>query len=245
MTMPTPPTRRGATAIWICRDFTAVENSHSARVQARAMSPTNPHGSPLLPSGTNSPAPTRAMSTAATPIAAGRFRPLRDCRSGSSSAASSSRVSSASAAACSCWARVLARSASRRARRVSGASLSTAKSGGSNGLYLEELFLLGGEHGVNGVGGFLGHRVELVLGALDLVLTRLAVLRELVEVLFRAAAHRADGDPGVLRFRLREPHVLLAALLGEGGQHNSDHDAIVGGVHAEIGIPQRLLHRVH
>src|SRR5690625_648552 len=74
----------------------------------------------------------------------------------------------------------------------------------------------------------------------DLVLAGVAVLLQGFEVVLGSAAHAADRNAGVLRLGAREAHVVAATLLSERGQHDSDDVAIVGGVDAEVGIPQCL-----
>src|SRR5690606_33269817 len=96
-----------------------------------------------------------------------------------------------------------ARRSGRRRRPVGGRPCSD----------LEELLLLAGEQGVDGVGVLLGQRVELVLRAVDLVLAGLAVLDDAVELLLGATADVADRHARLLALALGELDVLLAALL--------------------------------
>src|SRR5690606_16576280 len=106
---------------------------------------------------------------------------------------------------------------------------------------LEQLALLAGEQGVDRVDVPLRERLELLLGAVDLVLARLAVLDELLERLLRVTAHRADRDARVLGLLLRELDVVAPALLGQGRQDAADDVAVVRGVDAEVAVPQGLL----
>ena len=95
---------------------------------------------------------------------------------------------------------------------------------------------------------FLVIAVEPLLGAGDVVLADLAVLLELLEVLLGGTPQVAHRDPAVLGLGAGDLDVLLAALLGELGEHAAQHLAVVGRVHAEVGVADRLLdvgHRAH
>src|SRR6478609_3667726 len=116
---------------------------------------------------------------------------------------------------------------------------------GEVGSDLDQLGLLVLEHLVDRVGVLLGHAVEPLLGAGDVVLADLAVLLELLELLLRRTAQVADRDPAVLGLGLGDLDVLLATLLGELREHAPDHLAVVGRVDAEVGVADRLLDGLH
>src|SRR6478609_4429119 len=94
---------------------------------------------------------------------------------------------------------------------------------GEVGSDLDQLGLLVLEHLVDRVGVLLGHAVEPLLGAGDVVLADLAVLG----------------------LGLGDLDVLLATLLGELREHAPDHLAVVGRVDAEVGVADRLLDGLH
>src|SRR6478672_1728199 len=110
---------------------------------------------------------------------------------------------------------------------------------------LEQLGFLVLEQVVDLVGVGLGHRVEALLGPGHVVLADLAVLLELLQALLGRAADVAHRDAAVLGLAARELDVLLATLLGELGEHAAQHLAVVGGVHAEVGVADRPLDRRH
>ena len=83
---------------------------------------------------------------------------------------------------------------------------------------------------------FLVIAVEPLLGAGDVVLADLAVLLELLEVLLGGTAQVAHRDPAVLGLGPGDLDVLLAALLGQLGEHAAQHLAVVGRVDAEVGV---------
>ena len=75
-----------------------------------------------------------------------------------------------------------------------------------------------------------------MLGALDVVLAGLAVLLDGLELLLGLAADTAHLDAGVLGAGAGELDVVLAALLGQCRQGDTDDGAVIGGVDAEVGL---------
>src|SRR5690606_27713154 len=157
-----------------------------------------------------------------TPIAAGRLRPARPPGFGGAG------VTRARWAPAWIW---------RICRRVSGGSPPVVLTACSD---LEQLSLLAGEKLVDGVDALLRQALELLLRTVDLVLADVAVLLQAVELVLGLAAVVADRDAGVLGLGLGELDVVLAALLGEGGQDDADDVAVVRRVDAEVGLAQRL-----
>jgi hypothetical protein len=94
----------------------------------------------------------------------------------------------------------------------------------------------------------LGDAVEPLLGAGDVVLAGLAVLLQLLQAVLGGTAQVAHRDPAVLGLGAGDLDVLLAALLGELREDAAEHLAVVGRVHAQVGVADRLLdagHRTH
>src|SRR6266542_4310845 len=81
------------------------------------------------------------------------------------------------------------------------------------------------------------------LGAATLVLTRLAVLDELVERVLGVTAYVADGHPALLGLVPGDLDVLPAAFLGQLGEDHPDDRAVVRRVHPKIAVADRLLDR--
>src|SRR6478672_1366773 len=106
---------------------------------------------------------------------------------------------------------------------------------------LEQLGFLVLEHLVDLVGVLLGDAVETLLRTGYVVLADLAVLLELLERLLGVAADVADRHAAVLGLGLGHLDVVLAALLGQLRQRHADGLAVVGGVHAQVRVPDRLL----
>src|SRR6476660_8335046 len=106
---------------------------------------------------------------------------------------------------------------------------------------LEQLGLLVLQHLVDRVGVLLGDGVQTLLGAGHVVLADLAVLLELLEVLLGGTPQVAHRNAAVLGLGLGDLDVLLAALLGELGEHAADETAVVGRVDPEVGLADRLL----
>src|SRR4051794_22785417 len=104
------------------------------------------------------------------------------------------------------------------------------------------LFVLHQIIDLTGVG--MGGLVEFLLGVFDLVLARLAVLFDPVQLLHRLATDIAHGHPGVLSLGLGLLHELAAAFLGELGNGDADDVAVVAGVDAEVGIANGVLDRL-
>src|SRR4051812_3796657 len=94
---------------------------------------------------------------------------------------------------------------------------------------LEQLGFLVLEDLVDLVDVLLGHAVEALLGAADLVLTELAVLERALEVLLGVPPHVAHGDLGVLGLGACQLDVLASPLLGELGHHHAQRVSVVGG----------------
>src|SRR5262245_39840900 len=101
---------------------------------------------------------------------------------------------------------------------------------------LEELGFLVLEEVVDLVGVVLRHPVEPLLGAGDVVLAGLAVLLHLLQALLRVPSEVADRHATVFGLGTGDLDVLLAALLGELGEHAAQQLAVVGRVHAEVGV---------
>src|SRR5215469_5406014 len=110
---------------------------------------------------------------------------------------------------------------------------------------LHHLGLLALADGVDAGGVGVGDLLELIAGALGLVLGDLAGPLTLVDLLQLLAAHVADGHARLLRALLDHLHVLAATLLGERRDGHPDHLAVVGRVETDPGVPDGLLDRAH
>src|SRR5699024_4826330 len=193
--------------------------------------------------GTTNTAPTRRISRAApTAIAAGRLRPaprLLACSSGGSGAATTASSVLEAVVVSDSAGSVLIRPPRRFGVCDAGFC---APGSGSDRL---ELGLLEAERLGALIVVLLGERLELLLRPGARVLAALLVLAQLLDRLLRGAARAAHGDAAVLGLGARELHVVLAALLGEGGQHHAQVVAVVGGVHAQVRVAQRGLDAGH
>src|SRR6185437_10402004 len=89
-------------------------------------------------------------------------------------------------------------------------------------LDLEELGFLVLEQLVHLTHVAVSQLFELALGAAAVILARLAGLDQLVDRVLGVAADVADGDPAVLGLGPGHLDVLLAALLGQVGEHDPD-----------------------
>ena len=87
----------------------------------------------------------------------------------------------------------------------------------------------------------MGGLVEILLGAADLVLAGLAVLLDAVQLLHRLATDVAHRHLGVLALGLGLLDQLAATLLGQLRDGDPDDVAVVGRVHAEVGVADRVL----
>src|SRR5207244_2541524 len=87
----------------------------------------------------------------------------------------------------------------------------------------------------------VGESVELLLGAGDLVLGRLAIFLQLVELVSRRAPQIAHGDAALLGLMLHALHELAPTLLVELREHDADDHTVVRRVEAEVGVADRLL----
>ncbi len=90
----------------------------------------------------------------------------------------------------------------------------------------------------------VGELLHLSLPAPLLVVPDLPVLDQVLEVLQDVAADISDRDLPVLAVAPDELDELLAALLGELGDRESDDLAVVRGREAEVGLHHRLLDRL-
>src|SRR5487761_2059608 len=108
---------------------------------------------------------------------------------------------------------------------------------------LKKFLLLVREQRVDDGHLVLGHLVQDLLEALDVVTGQALVLLERLELLARVTAHAAQGDLALLGLRAHDLDEGLATLLGEGGEGQADHVAVVGGREAEVGVGDRLLDR--
>src|SRR6185312_2273711 len=108
-------------------------------------------------------------------------------------------------------------------------------------LYLEKLSFLVLEQLV--YLGDIGVRelVELTLRPAAVVLARLAALDQLVERVLGVPADVPDRDPAILGLVPCDLDELPPALLGELREDHPDDRPVVGRVHAEVAVPDRLL----
>src|ERR1700761_2060304 len=83
--------------------------------------------------------------------------------------------------------------------------------------------------------------VQVLLGARNLVLAGLAVLADAVQFLHRLAADVAHRDPSVFPLGLGLLDEFATAFLGQLRYRNADQRAVVGRVHAEVGVANRVL----
>src|SRR3954462_14284842 len=112
---------------------------------------------------------------------------------------------------------------------------------GSAGSDLEQLALLVLDRLVDLVDVLRGQVLELLLRAAHLVLARLAVLGDAVELLLGPPAHVAHGDLGVLALAAGHLDQVAAALLGELREDHADDLAVVGRVDAQVAVADGLL----
>ena len=108
---------------------------------------------------------------------------------------------------------------------------------------LEQFGFLGLDVLVHLGGVTAGELVQLLLGTPDVVLARLAIFCQLVERVLGVAADGADRHLRVLALATRDLHHLLAAFLGELGEHHADDLSVIGRVHPEIAVADRTLDR--
>src|SRR6516225_3885240 len=87
----------------------------------------------------------------------------------------------------------------------------------------------------------MGQLVEFPLRPVALVLTRVAVLDQLVQRVLAVPADVADRHPAVLGLVPGDLDVLPPALLGQLGQDHPDDDAVVRRVDTEVAVADRLL----
>src|SRR5690606_35679745 len=106
-----------------------------------------------------------------------------------------------------------------------------------------QLLFLRLDHLVHVLDRLVGHLLDLGLAARGLVLRHLLLLQQFLDLLVGVAADVADRDLGVLALGVHDLAQLAAALLGQRGQVEADHDA--GGVRGEpeVGAEDRLLLR--
>src|SRR4051794_9816677 len=121
------------------------------------------------------------------------------------------------------------------ALRLSG--LGCSRSGSD----LEELALLVLDQVVDLVHVAVGGALELLLGPRDLVLARLAVADDAVQLVHGLTADAADRDPRVLALAAGHLDHLPAALLGELRDDHPDDLAVVAGVEPQVRVADRLL----
>src|SRR5438067_418787 len=88
-------------------------------------------------------------------------------------------------------------------------------------------------------------RPGLHLGAVLVVLADLAGFLQLAELVHHVAADVAYRDPAFLRDPAHDLHELLAALLGELGDGQADHAAVVRGREPDVRLHDRLLDRLY
>ena len=86
--------------------------------------------------------------------------------------------------------------------------------------------------------------LEFLFGPGHLVFAGLPVTTDTAELFFGLATDIADGDFGVLSLGVRDLDQIAAAFLRKVRDDHPDDQSVIGGVHTEIGIPDRLLHRL-
>src|SRR4029450_562265 len=91
----------------------------------------------------------------------------------------------------------------------------------------------------------VGRLLDGVVAATLLVLGHLLVLGEALQLVVGLAPDVSDRYPGVLRELVHGLGELLAPVLGEVWQGETDHLTVVGGREAEIRLRDRLLDVVH
>src|SRR5581483_7803 len=89
----------------------------------------------------------------------------------------------------------------------------------------------------------VGELVQLLFGAGDLVLGRLTIFHQSVELVSRAPAQVADRDLALLSEVPDPLDQFLAPLLGQLREHQADHDPVVGRVETEVRVADRLFDR--
>ena len=86
--------------------------------------------------------------------------------------------------------------------------------------------------------------LDTLLGAVLIVLARLALVDELLEVVHDVPADVAHGDPPLLGHVADDLDELLAPLLGQLRDRQADHLAVVRRRQAEVGLLDRPLDRL-
>src|SRR5450631_1236344 len=117
------------------------------------------------------------------------------------------------------------------------------RSGTAVSSYLEQFGFLVLEELVYCGHVLVGDVLELLLRTADLVLAGVAVVGQLLQSTHGVPADVADRDPRVLSLVLGDLDELAPALLGPLRERDPDHGAVVGRVHPEVAVPDRLLDR--
>src|SRR5580700_10164588 len=128
-----------------------------------------------------------------------------------------------------------------RPARPLGFSESLASSAAVVTLDLEELGFLVLEQLVDLRLVGMGEVVEFALGPVHVVLARVPALDHLVQGVFGVTPDVPDRDAAVLGLVPRGLDVFAAALLGQFRQDDPDDDSVVGGVDAQVAVPDRPL----
>src|SRR3954469_15892478 len=114
----------------------------------------------------------------------------------------------------------------------------------SAGSDFEDFLLLVLEQLVDLVNALVGELLQRFLGAVLVVAAHVAVLLELAQVVHDVAAHVAHRYAAVLGDAADDSHQVLAPLLGELGDREADHVAVVPGRQTQVGLHDRLLDRL-
>src|SRR3954453_6421338 len=94
------------------------------------------------------------------------------------------------------------------------------------------------------VNALVGELLERLFGAMLVVTADVAVLLEVAEVVHDVAADVAHSDAAVLGDPADDADQLLAPLLGQLGDRQADHVAVVAGRQPQVGLHDRLLDRL-
>src|SRR5919112_917086 len=223
--MASVPASSGNSGGWAPALPTARTSSQTAPQMTTSSRTTNPNRT------VNSVPSTSAPRPRPTPIAAGRFRPAPRRRRWDSTDSVATRPPPPVAAV---------RPAPCPAARDAVPPPSCPPARGSD---LEQLGFLVLDHLVDRRHVPVGCLVELLPRPPDLVLAGLAVPRHLVQRVLGVPADVADGDLGLLALVPGHLAELAPALLGQLREHHPDDHAVVGGVEAEVAVPDRLLDR--
>src|SRR5690554_7049386 len=109
-----------------------------------------------------------------------------------------------------------------------------APSGAPRRSNLRNIRLLAGDNFIDQIAVFLGKRIHLGEGAVQLVLGNLGLLLQRLELVIGVSAHISKRYLVVLRLTPGHADQVLAALTGERRNRHANDIAVVGGVKAEI-----------